>query len=292
MIRRPRSFTLATSLVVALVAGLGLTACEPPPDTYTALGDSYVAGPLIPDQQDDPLGCLRSNRNYPNFIQGNLASTKFRDVSCSGAQTKHMFEPQNVDPGPANPPQLDALDRQTKIVTLGIGGNDIGFSEIVRTCTTALPGSGGCRAVYVDGNRDELSVRIANTAPRIANVLAGIEEKAPRAEVFVVGYPTILPAVGTGCYPLVPILPEDVPYLREKVQELNRMLRTQAHAAGATYIDIATPSVGHDVCQPPTEKWVEGLVPTAPAAPVHPNEAGMRGFARAVAARVNQVVPV
>jgi lysophospholipase L1-like esterase len=290
MRRHRRLLTVTTTAVAAIVAAGGLTACEPPPDTYVALGDSFVAGPLIPEQRDDPPGCMRSTNNYPSLMQGNLASTKFVDVSCSGARTDHMFRSHNVEPGPANPPQLDALDRQTKIVTLGIGGNDIGFSEIVTTCATALPGN-GCAAHYQRNGGDELSDRIAGAAPKVANVLAAIDQRAPRAETFVISYPTVLPETGLGCYPVVPVLPEDVPYLREKVKELNRMLRNQAAAAGVTYVDIATPSVGRDFCQLPGVKWVEGVFPNSVAAPVHPNADGMHGFAPPIAASINRVVP-
>ncbi|HEX2577907.1 MAG TPA: SGNH/GDSL hydrolase family protein [Aquihabitans sp.] len=277
--------------IVLSLAGLGgLTACEPPPDTYVALGDSYVSGPLILNQTGTPYGCLRSDRNYPSRVRPTIRVTKFRDVSCSGAQTDDMFAPQSVTPGPANPPQLDALDRQTKVVTLGIGGNDIGFTDIVVNCATSLPLSAGCKGDYVHDGRDELSEAIAATAPKVDRVLAAIKARAPRATTFLVGYPTVLPETGTGCYPLVPVLGSDVVYLRAKVKELNAMLQARAAAAGVTYVDIATPSIGHDFCQLPGKKWVEGLVPTADAAPVHPNAAGMAGWAPTVSARINQLV--
>jgi lysophospholipase L1-like esterase len=288
--RRPRvRKALAGALVGGLVATVGLTGCEPPPDTYVAMGDSFVAGPLIPAQSTSPTGCLRSNRNYPSLVRTKIKVTKFVDVSCSGATIADLFAPQEVQPGPANAPQLDALDRQTKVVTLGIGGNDIGFTDIVINCGTSLPTDPGCKGDYVHDGRDELSEAIAATAPRIDRSLQEIRRRAPRAKVFVVGYPTVLPATGSGCYPLVPVLPSDVPYLRAKVAELNAMLRARATAAGATYIDIATVSVGHDFCQP-LAKWVEGLVPVGAAAPVHPNAAGMAGWAPTVAARINQIV--
>ncbi|MGN6694153.1 MAG: SGNH/GDSL hydrolase family protein [Aquihabitans sp.] len=277
------------ALVGGIIATVGLTGCEPPPDTYVSLGDSYVAGPLIPLQSTNPTGCLRSNRNYPSLVKPKIKVTKFVDISCSGATTDDMFAPQDVAPGPANPPQLGALDRQTKVVTLGIGGNDIGFTDIVINCGTSLPGDPGCKGDYVHDGRDELSEAIAATAPKIDRVLKEIKRRAPRAKTFVVGYPTVLPETGTGCYPLVPIVPSDVPYLRAKVKELNAMLKTRATAAGATYVDNATVSIGHDFCQP-IAKWVEGLVPVGAAAPVHPNAAGMAGWAPTVANAVNKVV--
>ena len=82
----------------------------------------------------------------------------------------------------------------------------------------------------------------------------------------------------------MPIAPDDVPYLRAKEKELNAMLATQAAAAGATYVDVYGPSIGHDACQLPGVRWVEPLIPLAPAAPVHPNALGMRGMADALLA--------
>ncbi len=280
---------VAAALVGGVIATVGLTGCEPPPDTYVAMGDSYVAGPLIPVQSTAPLGCLRSNRNYASLVKPKIRVAKFVDVSCSGATTDDFWAAQDVQPGPANPPQFDALNRQTKVVTFGIGGNDIGFTSIVINCGTSLPNDPGCKGDYVHDGRDELSERIAATAPKIDRVLKEIKRRAPRATILLVGYPTVLPETGTGCYPLVPVLPADVPYLRAKVKELNAMLRNRAAAGGATYIDIAPVSVGHDFCQP-LAKWVEGLTPTTAAAPVHPNAAGMAGWAPMVAAAINRVV--
>lgn len=285
--RRTARATMA-SLGVAAVGLLGLTACEPPPDTYVAIGDSYVAGPLIPTQSLQPLGCLRSSRNYPRLVHPAIAAPKFRDVSCSGAQTRDLFAAQSVTPGPANPPQLDALDSMTKVVTVGIGGNDIGFSGIVQECATQNPFGDGCRATYVRDGRDELRDRIAATAPDIDASLAAIRARAPRAEVFLVGYPTIIPHTGSGCYPVVPILPGDIAYLRGIAQELNAMLEARAAAAGVHYVDTARSSIGHDVCA--LDRWVEGLVPVGAAAPVHPNAAGMRNTSVDVADAVNAVV--
>ena len=274
----------------AALLGAGFTACEPPPDTYVALGDSYVAGPLIPNQSTNPPGCLRSDHNYASLVRTQIKVTKFRDVSCSGATTDDLFATQDLQFGADNPPQLDALDRQTKVVTLGIGGNDIGFTDIVVNCSTQNPTGPGCKSTYVHDGRDELSERIAAAGVKVDRSLAAINARAPRATVFMVGYPTVLPNTGTGCYPTVPVLPGDVVYLRAKVRELNATLQARAEAAGATYIDLARPSIGHDFCQLPTRKWVEGITPTAPAAPVHPNAAGMQGASVTVTASINQKV--
>src|SRR5262249_55485454 len=112
-------------------------------------------------------------------------------------------------------------------------------------------------------------------------VLHGIHELAPNAIVFVVGYPDLLPDDGAGCYPYVPILDEDVPYLVSINRKLNDMLRDVAAEGDAGYVDWYTPSIGHDACQVRTVAWVNGAVLAPPSYPGHPNVYGMRGAARA-----------
>jgi len=278
------------ALVSLCVAVVGLFAPVPaqarkPPQTYVALGDSYTAGPVIPVQQPDPFGCLRSDHNYPHLVASALGIANFKDASCSGAETEDMTAPQGVSPGP-NPPQFDRLEASTELVTLGIGGNDIGFSEIIENCFASSPSGHPCQDHYVVNGHDELRARIAATGPKVAAVLQGIHQRSPLARVYVVPYLSILPETGPGCWPQMPIAPEDVPYLRGIEHELNGMLARQARANGARYVDAFTPSLGHDACQLPVNRWVEPAVPTTPAAPVHPNLFGMQGYAAAVLARI------
>jgi hypothetical protein len=275
--------------LLAVLGAAGLTACEPaaPPDTYVALGDSYTAGPLILNQSLEPLGCLRSDRNYPRVVKPKIKASKFVDVSCSGATTTHFANPQGVTPGP-NAPQFNALNDNTKVVTIGIGGNDIGFSSIVKNCATLDPFSSGCKGDYVTGGRDLLAEKITATGPKIDDVLVQAKKKAPRAKIFLVGYPTILPETGNGCWPVVPIVGSDIVYLRSVAKNLNAMLKARAIANGVTYVDTATSSIGHDMCS--SDKWVEAIVPTTDAAPVHPNAKGMANTGNVTAAAINAVV--
>ncbi len=112
---------------------------------YVALGDSYAAGPLIPLQTGQPAGCLRSNQNYPSVL-ATSAGTDVVDVSCSGAKTDDFSAPQPVQPGP-NAPQFDALDGSEDLVTLTIGGNDIGFADIIQKCANGLVDEPGWRGL-------------------------------------------------------------------------------------------------------------------------------------------------
>ena len=269
---------LAAAIVAAALQAPAVGAAAP--ESYVAMGDSYTAGPVIPNQLPDPVGCWRSDHNYPHLVAG-VRGSALRDRSCSGATTDDLSSPQPVGGGP-NPPQLDGLDRGVSAVSLQIGGNDIGFSQILQRCAAVLPLGTPCRDFYTAGGVDEISRRIAATGPKVAAALAEVVRRSPQARLFVVGYPAILPEAQPGCWPVMPIAPGDVAYLRSKEKELDAMLADRAAAAGARYVDIYGPSVGHDACQLPGIRWVEPVVPVSPAAPVHPNALGMQGMAAVV----------
>ena len=282
---RPRRLLAAAIIAAAGVAATATPAHanDPAVDTtrYVALGDSFVSGPLVPDLTGNPLGCLRSTGNYPSLLADDLGIDEFVDVSCSGAETEDMFAPQSTLIG-TNDPQLDAVTAETTLVTITIGGNDLGFAGILVDCVTkgALnPLGSPCKDDYTaDG--DELRDRIADTAPKVDDVLAAVTERAPTATVALVGYPAILPETN-GCWPKVTIARGDIGYLDGIEQELNAMLADAAAAHGVTYVD--TFQRGHDVCQDESTRWIEAIIPTQWAAPVHPNALGMSAMADMVA---------
>lgn len=274
---RLRLYLLAILATLAALFGVGVQAAGAA--NYVALGDSFTAGPLIPNQIA-PYGCLKSDRNYPHLAAAGIG-LELRDPSCSGAETEDMTQPQAIEFG-QNPPQFDSLDAGTAVVSITIGGNDIGFSEILQSCITANPFSHPCIDKYRSGGVDQLAQRIEAAAPLVAAVLQGIHSRSPEARVYVLNYAAIFPETGYGCWPQMPVGFLDVPYLRATQRRLNSMLATQAAANGAALVNWYAASIGHDACKGPLTRWVEPLVPTNPAAPVHPNLAGMRGAANAL----------
>ena len=238
----------------------------------------------MPNQLGNPLGCFRSDHNYPSLVARALGVATFVDVSCSGAVTADMTAPQSVLLG-ANPPQFDALRPDARLVTVGIGGNDVGLVEAAVTCAqlgATAPTGTACRSHFTSGGADRLAARIAATGPKIAAVLQAIGERSPLARILLVGYPDVLPRTGNGCYPLVPLSPDDVRYFDGLIVQTNAMLARQAATNGAEFADTYLDSVGHDVCTLPPTRWFEGLVPTFPAFPLHPNGLGMASMARSV----------
>lgn len=270
---------LATTLLLALLGGTAAAEAAP---LYVALGDSYTAGPLVPMQHGTPIDCARSDHNYPSLVASALGLT-LRDASCSSATTDHMTGPQGPLPlGGTNPPQFDAVTPDAALVTVGIGGNDAGLVGVAETCAQvgfAQPTGHACRDHFTAGGTDRVAARIAAAAPKVAAVLQGIHTRAPDARVALVGYPAAAPVDGTGCWPLVPMSPDDLAYVNELLVRIDRMLAEQAAANDAEFIDTYTDSIGHDVCRLPPTRWYEGIVPTEPAFPMHPNARGLASAA-------------
>jgi lysophospholipase L1-like esterase len=280
------AFVALTGLVAAPSASalLGAGTELEEPQRYVALGDSYAAGPLIP-LQEEPWGCLKSTNNYPKFLARNLG-LDLVDATCSGAQSKHMTESQGVSPRP-NPPQFDRLDAGVDMVSLQVGGNDIGFSGIADACVQAGIEGTSCKSKYVDedGN-DELRRRIENVAPRIAAAVQGIRDRSPDADVFLLGYPGIFSMGEQASCPAMAVGEDDAQYLRGVQEALNAMIAEQAEANGAVYVDVYGPSAGKTACDLPVLRWVEPLVPVNAAAPIHPNIMGMLEMADVLEAEV------
>jgi lysophospholipase L1-like esterase len=260
--------------------------------SYVALGDSYTAGPDIPDQTGATTGCEQSTSSYPYLVARNLG-LELTDMSCSSATIASLSAPQSTGAG-TNPAQLSALSAGTALVTLGIGGNDVGWTGIITRCAeldlvpVLIPGDTTsdltpCRDSYTSGGHNQIQQKIQTVGGQLAEALAQIRRRAPRARVYVVGYPDLLPPSGGACADTLGITKGDIAFLNDEELQLNGMLRQEAQAAGDGYIDTYTPSQGHDACASPTSRWIEPLIPDAPAAPLHPDAAGEQSMADVIA---------
>jgi lysophospholipase L1-like esterase len=271
-----RRRTLA-SFLAAATAAAGLVATEAPSSQaasalrYVALGDSYsAASGVLPPDPTAPVNCLRSTRNYPHVIAGE-AGASLVDVTCGAAETQHYFTGQY----PNVPPQLDALDKNTQLVTMTIGGNDSGvFINTILRCGAAglstLGQGSPCKDKYGTSFQDTLRTK---TYPALVKTLKAVRAKSPRAKVAILGYPWIMPAT-VGCFDKLPIATGDVPYVRGIQATLNDAVRRAAAAAGATYVDLNKVSNGRDACQPIGTRWVEPVLQGTNAVIVHPNALG------------------
>jgi lysophospholipase L1-like esterase len=235
---------------------------------YVALGDSFSAGPFIGTMRADPQGCARSKDNYPAFVADWLDVATYTDVTCSAATTSDLYERMVMFDGNTTRPQLDAVTAETDLVTLGIGGNDFGIYDSLIQCQRGT--AAACPVSRLRADAGKVADRIRQAVRRILAV-------APDAEVLVVGYPDILPTEGTCGAVGVPA--EVLGPVTEVAGLLNASLRRGAQAAGASYVDMASVSDGHDVCAK-GRAWVNGpRLRVGVAAPFHPKINGMRAVA-------------
>jgi len=237
---------------------------------YVAMGDSFSAGPFIGTMRTDPEGCARSRSNYPAFLADWLDVASYTDVTCSAATTADLYAPMTLFNGGTTVPQIDAVSADTDLVTIGMGGNDFGIYDGLITCQKS---GSACPVAQLGADARKVAGRIEQAVKRITRV-------APDAQVYVVGYPDILPtegtcnAVGASAEVLGPVT--DIAGL------LNASLRKGAEAAGASYVDMEAVSDGHDVCAK-GRAWVNGpRFRAGIAAPFHPKINGMRAVATEV----------
>jgi lysophospholipase L1-like esterase len=268
----------------AVAAGVSPSAAAPAPQgPVVALGDSYTAGALVPlNQLARPPGCLRSAKADPVLVADALGAP-LADVACTNAGVKDMTGAQKTYLG-TNPAQLSVLAPDDRVVLLTLGGDDMGFLNVLQECmklSFTAPWGSPCESHYTNGGSDQLAAALNNLGPRLAQVLSAIEARAPRARIAVVGYPDLFPQSG-GCWPAVPVTNGDIAYLRGIEAGVNAMLAADAKAAGATFVNTYTPTIGHDFCTPESVRDVEGLLPGSLELPFHPNARGQQAMASAV----------
>jgi lysophospholipase L1-like esterase len=284
------SATLAGGIICGgTAAAWGATA---PPNQYVALGDSFAAGPLIGQQLElDP--CFRSAQDYAHVAAAELG-LNLDDVTCSGATTGDFTGSQAADLpwDPSVPPQFDALSARTRVVTVTIGGNDVGLVGVAEGCINLLPVPLGHPCAPAPGAPDPVSAAIGKFGPRFGHTLAEIRQLAPHAKIFVTSYATYIPP--NGCWPLLPIYPGDANWLQARIDQLAAVEAAQTAEHGDTLVNLIKPSVGHDACQVLTgDNWVSGVLPISfngnlIAVPFHPTQLGEQSFGQIVAAAIKK----
>jgi lysophospholipase L1-like esterase len=256
---------------------------------YVALGDSYSsAAGVQPQVAGAPATCSRSRLNFAEDIAAALHPAAFTDATCSGARTSDFFTSQAAGVAP----QLDAVSKDTRLVTMTIGGNDEGvFVNSFFGCVTVSLASGSpfgnpCQQRYGSTFTDLIRTQ---TYANLVHALSAVRAKAPRATIVVLGYPRILPDTGQlSCYRSMPISLGDVPWLVGQEVVLNDAVRRAAAVTGARFVDTFTASAGHDACQPVGTRWLEPAVAPVNAFPVHPNAAGEAAMAAETLAAIGR----
>lgn len=259
---------LAPAAQAADPAGLPPVWDRPGGERMVAFGDSFVAGPLVNPMRLDSGACLRSKRNFPTLVAQTLDVSSFVDASCSGAVVGDLYEAQG-----ANPPQLDALSRDTTLVSFGmLGGNDIGLVQLALGCLTSncLPAPGD----------DPLAAEFVQLESDLERAVLDTRRRAPRAQVLVHGYGTYLPP--GGCPRSIPGLSAaEADHLQGQIDRLSDTLERVAARTRADFVDHREiPGIAdHTACAAPRDQWIRALATWFDGAPLHPSAAGMEAAA-------------
>ncbi|WP_306213939.1 SGNH/GDSL hydrolase family protein [Actinoplanes sp. RD1] len=245
-----RRVTVLACLVTALLTSTASPAVAAATGDYVALGDSYSSGVGAPGQTGS---CSRSPSSYPGLFAAAHDPASYTLVACGGATTDTL-----------RATQLSALSTGTDLVSLTIGGNDVGFAPTVLTCT--LSSQAACTAA-VEEALDLLETTIPT---KLDATYADIRTRAPNATVVVLGYPVLF-AETPSC--ALMSLPKRQA-LNRGARALNAVIQARAQAAGFVWSDVTDEFAGHGICS--SAPYLNGLVLIPASNSFHPNADGYR----------------
>ena len=237
---------------------------------YVALGSSFAAGPGVATQ----LGtCGRSDHNYSHLVAAELGLT-LTDVSCNGATIPNIVNSTQGDAAP----QIDAVSRDTALVTVTIGGNDIRFTSSTFACAGKAPAD-NCTA-----NLDQAAISEALTQlpAQLTAMLDAIHARAPLAIVVLVAYPRVFPADAISCRELE-LSSNDTVYLAALGQKLENAFVSVTADRRSLIADAYVLANGHGPCAT-SGRWINGAQAANTGIRYHPTAEGHIEMARLVLA--------
>jgi len=240
------------------------------PRIYAALGDSYAAGEGLAPFEADSGPCHRSASAYPRLLAAQQGSS-LDFTPCTGATIADLDA------------QLASVDPLSDLVTVTIGGNDVGFAAVVGDCVI---GAEACSRL-----EPEVTASLGRLGPALESAYGRIRARAPKARLVVVGYPQVVAEPATAgfdsCAAVATPLPnrritgDDARWLRVQGAKLSEVIRLAATTAGATYVDVQRKFAGHEACT--AAPWLSGVVLGDLRASFHPTQTGQAELAGLVA---------
>jgi lysophospholipase L1-like esterase len=248
---------LITLFAAAAAVGLAVSPASADPvvaaGKYVALGDSYASGTGA-GSYGDSGSCKRSANAYAQLWANANAPSAFDFVACSGAVTSDVL---------AN--QVGAITADTALVTISIGGNDAGFADVMTDCN--LGSDDSC----VARNQEAQDFARTTLPGRLDSVYTEISNRAPSAQVVVLGYPHIY-QLGGGCS--VGLSETKRGAINGSADVLAEVTAGRASAYGFTFVDARSAFAGHEICS--GDWWLNSITWPIDES-YHPNAAGHSG---------------
>jgi len=260
-LRASRHSRLLAMVGAACLAGLPVFAIAASANAassvhYVALGDSYSSGLGAGSYFGSSGSCDRSANAYSQLWDNANAPASYVSVACSGATTQDVLNSQ-----------LAALGTGTTLVSITIGGNDVGFSSVMTTCV--LSSTSTCVSAI-----KEAETEMANQLPaELNNVLAAIASHAPSARVVVLGYPELYDlSRSAGC---IGLSTTDRTDLNQAADELDAQVQAAAGRYRDSYADVRSAFAGHEICD--SNSWLHSVDWFDLGDSYHPTASGQSG---------------
>ncbi|WP_242677270.1 SGNH/GDSL hydrolase family protein [Streptomonospora litoralis] len=265
---------------------------------YIALGDSYSSGEGAGEYAEGTAasgGCRRSANAYPERVADSFDfSGQLGFFACSRQRGEAMLQSLGETKS-----QIGRVTAHTSLVTIGIGGNDLGFTTILKKCMLRVPLM-ETTACSDQEERIERNMRAFDST--FEDIVDEIRERAPDARILVVGYPRLFPTDPEGMY--YTLAPHDQEWLNHMLKRFNKQVRQSTAELDAGIVeDRQTGSVeyvrmydalkGHEIGS--EKPWLNGVLLGDFADGVrvdhgtfHPNARGHRAFSEQVLQRLEE----
>lgn len=247
---------------------------------YVALGDSYSSGEGADDYLegtndddatkkwiDDHSGgwlwpgephnniCRRSANAYSAGVYESFDfEGKYIFGACSGAISDDYYA-DNHDDNDDEGPQRDHITDDTSLITMSMGGNDFGFSDVVGSCVVG----GSCAT---DEHAAEVDANIDAKIPKLVQLYKDLAADAPSgARILIIGYPQLFPdpediTNGSDSF----IGENEQAWLNERGVHANAAIQEAIRQSGATnieFVDVSSALEGHEIGT--DDPWIHDL---------------------------------
>lgn len=253
--RMSRFVSAASALILtSVLAFVGAGSAHSAGSNYVALGDSYSSGVGSGSYDSASGDCKRSTKAYPSLWAAAHAPSSFAFTACSGAKTGDVISGQ-----------LGPVNTSTSLISISIGGNDAGFSDVMTTCV-----------LY---SQSTCLNRVAQARTFVDNSLPGlldtaynaIHAKGPNAHVVVVGYPHFYKVPGD-CW--IGLSDTSRSAINAASDDLDGVIAKRAADHGFSFADVRGNFTGHELCS--GSVWLNSLtIPVDES--YHPTAAGQSG---------------
>lgn len=224
---------------------------------YVALGDSYSSGVGAGSYTSSSGSCDRSTNAYSQLWANANHPASYTSVACSGATTLDVVNSQ-----------VSALSSSTTLVSITIGGNDVGFSSVMQTCV--LDSDSACLAAINGAESQARSI----LPGRLATAYSAIRSHAPNAHVIVLDYPELYDL--SNSWFCIGLSTTDRTALNQAADLLDSTIQTAVGSAGFTFADVKGRFHGHELCDLFNE-WLHGVNITDVTESYHPTAGGQSG---------------